>query len=203
LLDLEPLWAGRLKDLTEGRPELRPADLTNEATWEADHNERDIGQILSRFRAARSRTVERLESLQPDVVQRKALHPRLEKPMSVTDLFFFVAEHDDHHLARITEILHQVVDGERVGVREAIDVAALRRAIAAARVAHHEYEENALKGNRDELWAGWYAAYILGRMGDFLEPTALASILGRVPVTNDWSGDASRLIERHLEQMRS
>ena len=27
--------------------------------------------------------------------------------MTVVDLFFFVAEHDDHHLACITEILHQ------------------------------------------------------------------------------------------------
>jgi hypothetical protein len=25
--------------------------------------------------------------------------------MSVVDLFFFVAEHDDHHLVRITEIV--------------------------------------------------------------------------------------------------
>jgi uncharacterized damage-inducible protein DinB len=28
--------------------------------------------------------------------------------MTIIDLFFFVAEHDDHHLARITEMLRQV-----------------------------------------------------------------------------------------------
>jgi hypothetical protein len=33
-----------------------------------------------------------------------ALHPRLKTPMRIIDLFLFVAEHDDHHLARITEL---------------------------------------------------------------------------------------------------
>ena len=35
---------------------------------------------------------------------RTALHPRLRQPMSVTDLCFFVAEHDDHHLQTIEEL---------------------------------------------------------------------------------------------------
>jgi hypothetical protein len=50
------------------------------------------------------------------------------------------------------------------------------------------------------MWAGWYAAYILGRMGDFMEPTELSELLKRVPVTNDWSGEAARLIDGHLER---
>ena len=28
--------------------------------------------------------------------------------MTVVDLFFFVAEHDDHHLARISEVLSTI-----------------------------------------------------------------------------------------------
>jgi hypothetical protein len=35
---------------------------------------------------------------------RTAHHPRLDRPMRVMDLAVFVAEHDDHHLARITEL---------------------------------------------------------------------------------------------------
>lgn len=38
----------------------------------------------------------------------------------------------------------------------------------------------ALGGERDELWAGFYAAYVLGRLGDFITPTALAQILEAV-----------------------
>ena len=35
----------------------------------------------------------------------EAWHPRLDRPMRVIDLAIFAAEHDDHHLARITELL--------------------------------------------------------------------------------------------------
>lgn len=34
-----------------------------------------------------------------------ALHPRLKTPMRVIDLAYFVAEHDDHHLSRVRELL--------------------------------------------------------------------------------------------------
>ena len=33
--------------------------------------------------------------------------PRLGTPMRLVDLAFFVAEHDDHHLAQITFLAHQ------------------------------------------------------------------------------------------------
>lgn len=38
----------------------------------------------------------------------------------------------------------------------------LRDALSAAGGAHHDYETNFLRGTRDEQWAGWYAAYVLG-----------------------------------------
>jgi hypothetical protein len=33
------------------------------------------------------------------------MHPRLKQPMRLVDHLFFVAEHDDHHLALIRELL--------------------------------------------------------------------------------------------------
>jgi hypothetical protein len=33
------------------------------------------------------------------------LHPRLKQPMRLVDHLYFVAEHDDHHLARIWEMI--------------------------------------------------------------------------------------------------
>ena len=104
LLDLEPLWYGRLEDLVGGAEELRPADLTNRKTHDADHDNRRIDDLLAEFRSRRSRLVRRAESLGPDELEGTALHPRLEQPMSMADLFFFIAEHDDHHLARIREL---------------------------------------------------------------------------------------------------
>ncbi len=49
----------------------------------------------------------------------------------------------------------------------------LEDALAAAGTAHHEYEQNLLGGKRDEQWPGWYAAYVLGRLGDFASPTSI------------------------------
>ena len=105
ILDLEELWSGRLEELLVGNRQLRGADLENRKTHEANHNCRSIDELLKEFRSTRMTTVARLESLSNEDLERQALHPRLEQPMNVVDLFFFVAEHDDHHLARITEIL--------------------------------------------------------------------------------------------------
>ncbi|PYS76811.1 MAG: hypothetical protein DMF66_12645 [Acidobacteria bacterium] len=46
----------------------------------------------------------RLEALSEAAVAASALHPRLGKQMRVIDMALFVAEHDDHHLATITEL---------------------------------------------------------------------------------------------------
>ena len=105
--DLEPLWAGRLGDLLAGEPRLRPTDLQNRATDAANHNESSAADLIRRFRRLRASVVRRLETLAPDQLATRALHPRLERPMSVVDLFFFVAEHDDHHLAAISRLLRE------------------------------------------------------------------------------------------------
>lgn len=105
LLDLEPLWAGRLDDFLAGSTRLRPADLTNRGTHEADHDGRPIADLLADFRRARRSLVARLDALGDADRRRTARHPRLDQPMTLTDFAFFVAEHDDHHLARITQLL--------------------------------------------------------------------------------------------------
>lgn len=105
LLTAEPLWLGRVEDLLSGTKELRPADLSNKSTDDSDYNSRPIGEILSAFRTARSGLVYLLDGLSEEQVLRSALHPRLKKPMRTLDLAYFVAEHDDHHLARITNML--------------------------------------------------------------------------------------------------
>jgi exonuclease I len=104
LLDLDELHEGRLEDYERGLEALRPADMSNRKTYEAGHNDARIEDLLARFREARSAFVRRLEALDEEGVARTALHPRLQKPMRVMDMALFVAEHDDHHLASITEL---------------------------------------------------------------------------------------------------
>ena len=104
LSDLEPLWQERLTDILNGEKELRPADLSNRKTTDAGHNNTEVEELLARFDALRTTTLNQLQSLSEEDVFRSALHPRLKTPMRTIDLFTFVAEHDDHHLAKITSL---------------------------------------------------------------------------------------------------
>jgi len=105
LLDLETLWMARVEDFVRGSEPLSVADLTNRRTDEANFNAQPLDEILSNFRRARMKLVDRVGELQPDFFGRTLLHPRLKQPMRLVDHLFFVAEHDDHHLAKIWELV--------------------------------------------------------------------------------------------------
>lgn len=105
LLDLEPLGMQRLDDYEAAREELHPADRENRKTYEANHNAANIEDILARFRRERMEFMRRLDAYDEAFVQRTAVHPRLKMKIRVIDLAFFIAEHDDHHLARISELI--------------------------------------------------------------------------------------------------
>lgn len=104
LLDLESLVSQRLDEYLAGNKTLHAADMSNRKTYEAGHNDVPVTSILSAFRAARKEIVARLESLDGEIFARSALHPRLNVQMRLVDMLFFQAEHDDYHLARISEL---------------------------------------------------------------------------------------------------
>ena len=104
LSDLEPLWLARVGDYVTGSDELTVADLSNRKTHEAGHNSRPLEGILREFRAGRSHLLRRVEESDPAILSRAIPHPRLKTPMRLVDHLYFVAEHDDHHLARIWEL---------------------------------------------------------------------------------------------------
>ena len=99
LSDLEPLWTGRIDDFLAGSDRLRPADVTNQKTEDADHDRATATDLLASFRRLRAEHVARLDALSPGDFAREARHPRLDQTMRLIDSCFFVAEHDDHHLA--------------------------------------------------------------------------------------------------------
>ena len=107
LFDLEPLWIGRIDDLLNGEERLRPADLLNKKTQNAGHNERSVDEVAGDFRSIRTEFVAQLDGFDETQFSLSAKHPRLEQPMRMLDLLFFVAEHDDHHLAAITRLKKQ------------------------------------------------------------------------------------------------
>ncbi|WP_222597293.1 DinB family protein [Chitinophaga pinensis] len=61
--------------------------------------------LLQRFREQREAFVKKLAALTDEDLEKTALHPRLKTPMRIIDLAYFVAEHDDHHLARVRVII--------------------------------------------------------------------------------------------------
>jgi hypothetical protein len=105
LLDLESLGMERLNEYLAGADELHAADMSNRKTHEADHNRVPVASILRDFREQRMEIVARLETLDAAMFARTALHPRLAVQMRLVDLIFFQAEHDDYHLARISELM--------------------------------------------------------------------------------------------------
>jgi uncharacterized damage-inducible protein DinB len=100
LLDLEPLWLTRLDDFFNAE-QLTRADLANRITDDARHNDHPLGDILAGFRAARVRLLVDADQLDLASATRTLQHPRLNASMRAIDHLYFVAEHDDHHLAQI------------------------------------------------------------------------------------------------------
>ena len=104
LLDLESLVSQRIDEYLAGNTTLHAADMSNRKTYEASHNSVPVSTILKDFRSARQKIVDRLESFDGEIFARAALHPRLNVQMRLVDMLFFQAEHDDYHLARISEL---------------------------------------------------------------------------------------------------
>ncbi len=69
------------------------------------YHELPIQEVINFFREARSKNIKRYKELSASDLEKVALHPRLKVMMSPVDLAWFDAEHDDHHLVRISEIL--------------------------------------------------------------------------------------------------
>ena len=105
LLDLESLFQQRLDEYLAGVAVLHAADMSNRKTYEADHNQVSMQTILTDYRTQRTQLTVRLDNLEAETFAAVAHHPRLNVPMRLVDMLFFQAEHDDYHLARISELI--------------------------------------------------------------------------------------------------
>ncbi len=106
LIDLEDLHQGRIDDFLERKGVLRAADMNNVKTNEARHNEKTCVELIDAFTQKRNHFVERLHSLDDDTLRVKSLHPRLQVLVRPIDIAYFTAEHDDHHLADIRQLIN-------------------------------------------------------------------------------------------------
>jgi uncharacterized damage-inducible protein DinB len=100
LADLQPLDEQRLHEFLARAPVLSAADISNRATECGNYRQTPVSQILTQLRAGREELARKLDALTEEEIGISAVHPRLQKPMRVLDWVYFVAEHDDHHLAK-------------------------------------------------------------------------------------------------------
>jgi hypothetical protein len=73
-----------------------------------DYNEQPVRVVIDYFRRNRLANIAEYGNLSENDLNRSSLHPRLKVHMTPVDLAWFDAEHDDHHLVRISEILNSL-----------------------------------------------------------------------------------------------
>ena len=105
IIDLEELHNGRIDDFIKGTEKLRPADMTNKKTHKANHNDKKITELLQELRVTRKKFINRMEELDDKILSHVSIHPRLNQPMRPIDMAQFVAEHDEHHINSIIELI--------------------------------------------------------------------------------------------------
>lgn len=108
LYDIDELNLLRLQEYIDKKDELSPADMSNRKTYEAGYNSQNIDDILAMLRKRRSEYVFQLENVDEEIITRYSYHPRLKLPMRLIDHAYFAAEHDDHHIAIIRNIISQI-----------------------------------------------------------------------------------------------
>lgn len=111
LYDLEELWWKRLQDFLDRKEVLTVADLTNAKTNESRHNEKTLEQLMQRFVIERQRMLKTVYDFDRGTLGLTSVHPRLQQPMRLIDSLYFVAEHDDHHIAKISSLLRRPAKG--------------------------------------------------------------------------------------------
>lgn len=109
LSDLEELWWKRLADFQANKAILTAADMNNQKTKEAHHNEKTLGQLLNEFTIERQKMLENIYNSDAALLSKMSVHPRLNISMRFIDALYFVAEHDDHHISIISNLLRKPV----------------------------------------------------------------------------------------------
>ncbi len=105
LVEIESLWLARVEDFIASRDQMTPANLTHRWPEESEPGAAPLATALREFRTARTRLLQRVDGLTASRFTPTIPHPRLRTPMGLADHLYFVAEHDDHHLAHILALL--------------------------------------------------------------------------------------------------
>lgn len=103
LAEVDEVANKRIDEMVNGSAVMSPAvfEPQDYSTWPID-------EVLQLFSKNRRSNIKKYNTIKNDDLLRPSLHPRLKVMMTPVDLAWFDAEHDDHHLVKINEILVQL-----------------------------------------------------------------------------------------------
>jgi len=102
LMEVDEISTKRIDEMLTGRKVLSSAVFEPQ-----DYNPWPIEKVLASFERIRRTNVMVYQRLSEKELTRASLHPRLNVSMTPVDLAWFDAEHDDHHLMKINDILNR------------------------------------------------------------------------------------------------
>ena len=100
LAEVDLVGNKRIDEMVAGIPILSPAVFEPQ-----DYNPWPIQKVVEFFKEARLSNIKKYRNLSDMHLTKSSLHPRLKVQMTPVDLALFDADHDDHHLLKISDIL--------------------------------------------------------------------------------------------------
>lgn len=101
LAEVDEIANKRIDEMIAGVSPMSPAVFEPKK----DYNAQPIEKVLAYFQENRLNNLKKYQALSDADMAKSSLHPRLKVQMNPVDLAYFDAEHDDHHLVTINEIL--------------------------------------------------------------------------------------------------
>jgi uncharacterized damage-inducible protein DinB len=101
LAEVDEIALKRIDEMKQGVSPMSPAMIQPGR----DYNAQSIDEVIRFFKTNRDKNLQKYKSLDDEDLNKSSLHPRLKILMTPVDLAWFDAEHDDHHLERVNEIL--------------------------------------------------------------------------------------------------
>jgi hypothetical protein len=100
LAEVDEVANKRIDEMAKGATIMSPAVFEPQ-----DYSSWPIEKIIALFRKNRLSNIKKYNNIKEDDLLKASQHPRLKVMMTPVDLAWFDAEHDDHHLVKINEIL--------------------------------------------------------------------------------------------------
>lgn len=104
LAEVDEVSLKRIDEMINGVPTLSPAVFETKQ----DYNAQPVAAVIDYFRNIRLKNIARYKALKDEEMVKGSLHPRLKLLLTPVDLAWFDAEHDDHHLVRMSEIIRML-----------------------------------------------------------------------------------------------